>query len=648
MLTKTNLILTTALLILSIKAYSQIQDISFSHITTNNGLASDNVRCMLQDEQGFIWITTVKGLNRYDGTSFDLFKKRLFDTTSLSKNILGLLVEDIKRNIWITLDGVSDWDLFSPSKEIRIPFPPLEEIARNDIKQHLDTSAIVFQIKSTNGKNPIFGYGRETPYSMLELKNKEVWIASPDGISIFNPATNTIRPFLGDASHDSKVFKDAKVLHEDENGAIWLNTQLGIQKWNMENQILETIIPNVTLNYYEYMFQILFTENEVYVCSEGLKVYDKKTKQIKHYQADLYALNRLSSNNTTCLMQDDLGRIWIGTADAGINIIDPYKPQVYNYQPNPADKDFLATKYVAFINEDSEGWVWLSSDGDWYYRYDPKTGTMERYFSGYAVQWLNHSSSRYAPSWHKDVVIQGRPANTKFFDKKNKKIIDFIPEAICNQFPKYTLPVPFIDSRGDKYFKPHHRFLVHENEIGGLIRVEAKTGKITHHKAHPENPDSLLSQYVTDIIEAQDSTLWIALWGGLTHYYPDSKKFVQYLHDPNNPNTISSPIVGNQGIFEDKQGNIWIPHTIAGGLDMIPAYAARKDSNVIIRYNSYNTSFADDRVAGVVEDKDGNLWAGTYAGLYKFDKKNNNFLSVPLTIVRYKVKQRFFPVGIVV
>ncbi|NJL75876.1 MAG: hypothetical protein HC892_13485 [Saprospiraceae bacterium] len=48
------------MLILSLGAPAQVQDISFSHITTNNGLSSDNILCMLQDGKGFIWITTNK------------------------------------------------------------------------------------------------------------------------------------------------------------------------------------------------------------------------------------------------------------------------------------------------------------------------------------------------------------------------------------------------------------------------------------------------------------------------------------------------------------------------------------------------------------------------------------------------------------
>jgi len=43
--------------------FSQYQDIKFEHITVEDGLSNNKIRCILQDKYGFIWIGTHDGLN---------------------------------------------------------------------------------------------------------------------------------------------------------------------------------------------------------------------------------------------------------------------------------------------------------------------------------------------------------------------------------------------------------------------------------------------------------------------------------------------------------------------------------------------------------------------------------------------------------
>src|SRR5262245_18972386 len=67
-----------------------------------DGLSQDAVLDMIKDVNGFLWIGTQNGLNRFDGRSF---KKYLADATkknrTVSGNKIGGLVEDSINNIWI-------------------------------------------------------------------------------------------------------------------------------------------------------------------------------------------------------------------------------------------------------------------------------------------------------------------------------------------------------------------------------------------------------------------------------------------------------------------------------------------------------------------------------------------------------------------
>lgn len=53
---------------------TQGQNITFSHLTTDDGLSQFSVNSMYIDEQGIIWIGTREGLNRYNGNDIKSFK----------------------------------------------------------------------------------------------------------------------------------------------------------------------------------------------------------------------------------------------------------------------------------------------------------------------------------------------------------------------------------------------------------------------------------------------------------------------------------------------------------------------------------------------------------------------------------------------
>ena len=51
----------------------QAPDFKFRHITTDNGLPSNCVRAIVQDEEGFMWFGSDGGLVRYDGAASKVF-----------------------------------------------------------------------------------------------------------------------------------------------------------------------------------------------------------------------------------------------------------------------------------------------------------------------------------------------------------------------------------------------------------------------------------------------------------------------------------------------------------------------------------------------------------------------------------------------
>jgi len=75
-------------------SYSQSQDNKFERISVEQGLSSSIVHCILQDYQGYIWIATEDGLNKYDGYKFTTYRNDPDDSASLGNNNIRSLYED--------------------------------------------------------------------------------------------------------------------------------------------------------------------------------------------------------------------------------------------------------------------------------------------------------------------------------------------------------------------------------------------------------------------------------------------------------------------------------------------------------------------------------------------------------------------------
>jgi len=79
----------------------QEREYAFTHFSTSSGLVSNTVYDMVQDKQGYMWLATVDGLQRYDGNRFITFRHSNADPQSIPADNLVQLTEDKNDNLWI-------------------------------------------------------------------------------------------------------------------------------------------------------------------------------------------------------------------------------------------------------------------------------------------------------------------------------------------------------------------------------------------------------------------------------------------------------------------------------------------------------------------------------------------------------------------
>ena len=89
----------------------QFPNIQFNYITEKEGLSSNTVTSIAQDEEGFIWVGTDDGMNRLDGYRVKRFYHNPASENSLVNNGIHQIVPDGSGSLWITTrEGLSIYD----------------------------------------------------------------------------------------------------------------------------------------------------------------------------------------------------------------------------------------------------------------------------------------------------------------------------------------------------------------------------------------------------------------------------------------------------------------------------------------------------------------------------------------------------------
>jgi ligand-binding sensor domain-containing protein len=83
----------------------QLSNYQFDHLTFENGLSFNLATSIIKDKQGFIWIATIDGLNRYDGVNFKIYRHNANNSNSPAGNSIFAMTLDANGNIWMATDA---------------------------------------------------------------------------------------------------------------------------------------------------------------------------------------------------------------------------------------------------------------------------------------------------------------------------------------------------------------------------------------------------------------------------------------------------------------------------------------------------------------------------------------------------------------
>ncbi|MGB5894776.1 MAG: sigma 54-interacting transcriptional regulator [Ignavibacteriaceae bacterium] len=587
--------------------FSQSSDLIFEQIFLDQGLSQSIVKCILQDEKGFMNFGTEDGLNRYDGYKFTVIRNDPENLNSISYNDINTIYQDHLGNIWIgTFNaGLNKYDPDN-NKVTRFVNEPnnINSISHNNINAIIEDDNGAIWIGTDNGLNKLFlNDSTKENYSILRYNNNAnnpnslgnnavhaihqdrfgiIWVGTEGGLDKLIPdqqiQSNIVFKHYRHNASDPKSLSNnfIRTIYEDAQGVLWIGTDAGLNMLYEDNEAIKFVVYKHDPNDINSI-----SHNQIYaICQDqtgllwigtnggGINLFNTETKQFTRYMHDPQDKRSLSYNEIRSLYRDRSGIMWIGTYGGGIDKISGGKQKFLLYKSRPNIKNSLSHPIIWSICEDDNGILWIGTHGGGLDRLDRTTNIYEHY-------------------------------------KNNPND----PNSLSNNIVR----VVFKDMEGLLWIGTHG---------GGINKFDPVKKSFTTIKNEPGNSNSLGYDEIRDIYRDKSGTLWIGTYGkGLDKYDEVNGTFVHYSNDPDNSETLSNNFV--RVIYESNSGVLWIG-TEGGGLNKF-----NKERGTFKSYRSDpndSLSISNDYIFTIHEDKSGALWLGTWGGgLNKFDPTTETF-----------------------
>lgn len=339
-----------------------------------NGLSSNFVRVICEDNEGDLWVGTRQGLDKLDRKQqlFSHYDSELYDDRSLSNESIWSLYKDQQGNIWIGtyFGGVNHFHPKSStftSHNLRNgvyatrPFPVISEIV--PYRPHTfflctegdglllynsqdKTYSEIASLKNENIKTAYYDREKEKLYLGIHLGGLAVLDLHSGQLKKFSQ----IRPKLSQSNIVRKILP--------YKGNFLIATYNGLYIYDQAKESFSVFSEELHQNVTYFVDVEIDAEMQLWIASRGIFRYNIETKETRTFFHDPADLNSISNNNATKLLVDSQERIWIATGGGGVNRYDQSSGKFIHFSSR---NSHLQNDYLSNIAESPKGHIYLTT-----------------------------------------------------------------------------------------------------------------------------------------------------------------------------------------------------------------------------------------------------------------------------------------------
>ena len=539
-------------LMLALQAAAAPLDCIFEHYSSEDGLSHNYISQILQDRDGYIWISTWYGLSRFDGNRFVNYTVQPGDYSNLSHNRILSLNEDAGGHLWVTT---------------------------------YDNS--IFRFDSENGRfvavpgdiDPALSKARVGKYHCDRAGN--TWMAL-EGIGLYKTGPDLESELIFNEAPENVIGKEVREIFEDSDGNIYVVSETGLASVRDDGISIITRNPGISC-FAETGNRLVFSS------AEEIFVVDKVSGRRFHKPYDNPAAGGAVSMTVTG--GGGAGGLYVGFSDGTIASVDTTD---FSFRFHKGD-----IGRVRYTFPDPEGLLWIVTDrtgitswnpGRQAFRHYEHSRNVMSYYTDTLARVLEHDGRLW---------IKMNDYGFGYYDRDADEIVPLnnvreSPDCrFMNGVACYT-----VDDSGVLWFSTVRRGLERATVINPRVEVVAPPS---------ESSDRISSSEVRALLTDSKGSVWVATKSRELFVYTPDMSSCRKIRGSETFGVIYS-------IFEDRDGNIWLCTKGDGLLKLRPDGDGYSPERRFRHDPSDPHSLSSDDVYSIAQDSSGRLWVGTYGG----------------------------------
>ncbi len=562
------LLLILIALVFTKNASAQSLQATLSHYSTDDGLASNTIAQIMQDDYGYIWIATWNGLSRFDGYDFFNYQTGAASHVPKLHNRIKNIVIDNQQNIWMLM---YDTRVFVMKRSIDKIINPFEGIAESENFRFVAP----FAVTSTGD---VIMYAPDYGLFKMRFDGEEL------KLDIFS---------TGDLAVTS--------IAEGYQNDIWVGTNKGVHRLDVSNLTIER--------------KGYFQEEEVSMLySNGYNIYvgTQSGKILSFSYGQEPEVIRVGKLPITGLFVDSHGVTWFSDTEPGVYRLKNNSTEEKYFMQHVIKPDYDVTGSEFY---ESFGAVWMRINKGGFGYYNRETDEVEYFHNDPSNPW-NLSNTVSAQLILNEGVV---------WESTNRRGLEKL------EIQKHTIErvklkpgegsTPGNDIRAMLFDHNRHTLLI-GNKEGSLFTVKEDGSRKEIHSRNSSNSFGRIYGLSSD----RKGNYWVSCKGtGIYYVQPSNIDDYTITNFKNNKADKWSLNEDNcYQTVEDENGNVWVA-TYGGGVNLM----TRTKTGKPVFYHKDNEmknypANSHLKVRTVVLNSDGSVWAGTTDGIlimsYK-DKK---------------------------
>lgn len=589
----------------------------FNLLSRIDGLPSNAISSLFQDQRGFVWMGTQSGLVRYNGSSVFTYNNVPFQAESLPNDLVQTTYYDEQNDtIWVgTYAGLArlredarSFDVFSndPDDPASLSDDVVITITRGP-DDHI-------WVGTQNGLNRMRDDGT---FELIATSNSVIrdlfldsqggfWAGTLAGLERWNPATGAMELMSGLQS------SNAMAIDELRPGVLLLGT------WELGEVPGGIVAFETDSDGGRELWRQRFSTNSIY----SVLVGSDGTLWAGSWGGGLFAVAtdgtvyeftpqsepQLGDGVIYSLMEDQAGLVWVGTNGGGVHILSPRQRNYRAFFHDPDREGSLPDGRVTEIVRDDDDRLWVGTYGGGIAVRDEAAGRWTEFrssSSGLANDIINRlfpdgpGRLWVASNGGLQLLATGEASFTTW--------IDIFPDAPLSGDIIYEI---MRDSRG-RYWVGTYR--------NGVTRYDPQSGELDVFRARAGETDQLAGDLIYGIREDSSGQIWVLTNSGLSRIDPDTDRVRSYRYDPLDRSGPSANSM--RDMLEDSDGSLWFA-TLGGGINRFDPQSET------FTHLTEDDGLPTNKILTLLRDESGRLWAGSQQGIVTYEPANGRVQSL--------------------